>query len=125
MAGASPAAFLKLDGELGHIEPGYRASLVLADERFSDPRNLDRRRTVGRLRVQIDLPPPAAGVAARLARALQGFGEMDVSRHRPGGEAPPSSNVQIFRVPRLVAPRQARTRQRVARGGISELASDS
>jgi len=35
MASANPAAFLKLDAELGRIEPGYRASLVLADERFN------------------------------------------------------------------------------------------
>jgi N-acetylglucosamine-6-phosphate deacetylase len=35
MASANPAAFLKLDGELGRIEPGYRASLVLADDRFN------------------------------------------------------------------------------------------
>jgi N-acetylglucosamine-6-phosphate deacetylase len=35
MASANPAAFLKLDGELGRIEPGYRANLVLADDRFN------------------------------------------------------------------------------------------
>lgn len=35
MASANPAAFLKLDRELGRIEPGYRASLVLADERLN------------------------------------------------------------------------------------------
>jgi N-acetylglucosamine-6-phosphate deacetylase len=35
MAGANPAAFLRLDAELGRIEPGYRASLVLADDRFN------------------------------------------------------------------------------------------
>jgi N-acetylglucosamine-6-phosphate deacetylase len=29
MASLSPASFLKLDGELGRIAPGYRASLVL------------------------------------------------------------------------------------------------
>jgi N-acetylglucosamine-6-phosphate deacetylase len=34
MASANPAAFLKLD-DLGRIEPGYRASLVLADERLN------------------------------------------------------------------------------------------
>jgi N-acetylglucosamine-6-phosphate deacetylase len=34
MASANPAAFLKLD-DLGRIEPGYRASLVLADERMN------------------------------------------------------------------------------------------
>jgi N-acetylglucosamine-6-phosphate deacetylase len=28
MASATPAAFLGLDGELGHVKPGYRASLV-------------------------------------------------------------------------------------------------
>ena len=31
----NPAAFLKLDRELGRIEPGYRASLVLADEKLN------------------------------------------------------------------------------------------
>jgi N-acetylglucosamine-6-phosphate deacetylase len=35
MASANPAAFLRLDGELGRIEPGYRANLVLADERVN------------------------------------------------------------------------------------------
>jgi N-acetylglucosamine-6-phosphate deacetylase len=35
MAGANPAAFLRLEAELGRIEPGYRASLVLADERLN------------------------------------------------------------------------------------------
>ncbi len=35
MAGANPAAFLRLDAELGRIEPGYRASLVLADDRLN------------------------------------------------------------------------------------------
>jgi N-acetylglucosamine-6-phosphate deacetylase len=35
MAGANPAAFLRLDKELGRIEPGYRASLVLADDRLN------------------------------------------------------------------------------------------
>ena len=35
MASANPAAFLKLDSELGRIEAGQRASLVLADERFN------------------------------------------------------------------------------------------
>jgi N-acetylglucosamine-6-phosphate deacetylase len=35
MASVNPAAFLKLDTELGRIEAGYRASLVLADERFN------------------------------------------------------------------------------------------
>jgi N-acetylglucosamine-6-phosphate deacetylase len=35
MASANPAAFLKLDAELGRIEPGYRASLVLADDRLN------------------------------------------------------------------------------------------
>jgi len=34
MASANPAAFLRLDAELGRIEPGYRASLVLADDRL-------------------------------------------------------------------------------------------
>jgi N-acetylglucosamine-6-phosphate deacetylase len=34
MASSNPAAFLGLEAELGRIEPGYRASLVLADERF-------------------------------------------------------------------------------------------
>ena len=34
MASANPAAFLKLD-DLGRIEAGYRASLVLADERLN------------------------------------------------------------------------------------------
>jgi N-acetylglucosamine-6-phosphate deacetylase len=32
MASAVPAAFVGLDGELGHIAPGYRASLVLLDD---------------------------------------------------------------------------------------------
>jgi N-acetylglucosamine-6-phosphate deacetylase len=35
MASTNPAAFLRLDAELGRIEPGYRASLVLADDRFN------------------------------------------------------------------------------------------
>jgi len=35
MASANPASFLKLDGELGRIEPGYRANLVLADDGFN------------------------------------------------------------------------------------------
>ena len=34
MASLYPAQFLGLDGELGRIEPGYRANLVLADERL-------------------------------------------------------------------------------------------
>ncbi|HEX2554567.1 MAG TPA: N-acetylglucosamine-6-phosphate deacetylase [Microvirga sp.] len=34
MASLTPAAFLRLDGELGRIAPGYRASLVLLDERL-------------------------------------------------------------------------------------------
>jgi N-acetylglucosamine-6-phosphate deacetylase len=34
MASANPAAFLGL-GDLGRIEPGYRASLVLADDRLN------------------------------------------------------------------------------------------
>jgi N-acetylglucosamine-6-phosphate deacetylase len=32
MASTNPAAFLGLDHELGKIEPGYRASLVLLDD---------------------------------------------------------------------------------------------
>jgi N-acetylglucosamine-6-phosphate deacetylase len=32
MASGVPAAFLGLDGELGRIAPGYRASLVLLDD---------------------------------------------------------------------------------------------
>ena len=32
MASRVPAAFLKLDQELGRLAPGYRASLVLLDE---------------------------------------------------------------------------------------------
>jgi N-acetylglucosamine-6-phosphate deacetylase len=32
MASLVPAAFLKLDHELGRIAPGYRADLVLLDE---------------------------------------------------------------------------------------------
>jgi N-acetylglucosamine-6-phosphate deacetylase len=32
MASLNPAAFLRLDHELGRIAPGYRASLVLLDE---------------------------------------------------------------------------------------------
>jgi N-acetylglucosamine-6-phosphate deacetylase len=35
MAGAHPAAFLRLDAELGRIEAGYRASLVAMDDRFA------------------------------------------------------------------------------------------
>lgn len=35
MASANPAAFLELDAELGRIEPGYRASLILADDRLN------------------------------------------------------------------------------------------
>ena len=35
MASTNPAAFLKLEAELGRIEAGHRASLVLADERFN------------------------------------------------------------------------------------------
>jgi N-acetylglucosamine-6-phosphate deacetylase len=31
MASLNPAAFLRLDHELGRIAPGYRASLVLLD----------------------------------------------------------------------------------------------
>jgi N-acetylglucosamine-6-phosphate deacetylase len=34
MASANPAAFLRLDGELGRIAPGYRASLVLLDDQL-------------------------------------------------------------------------------------------
>jgi N-acetylglucosamine-6-phosphate deacetylase len=34
MASAIPAAFLRLDGELGRIAPGYRASLALLDDAF-------------------------------------------------------------------------------------------
>ena len=34
MASANPASFLKLDHELGRIAPGYRASLVLVNDRF-------------------------------------------------------------------------------------------
>jgi N-acetylglucosamine-6-phosphate deacetylase len=32
MASLHPAAFLRLDHEVGRIAPGYRASLVLLDE---------------------------------------------------------------------------------------------
>jgi N-acetylglucosamine-6-phosphate deacetylase len=32
MASTNPAAFLRLDHELGRIAPGYRANLVLLDE---------------------------------------------------------------------------------------------
>ena len=32
MASRVPAEFLRLDGELGRIAPGYRASLVLLDD---------------------------------------------------------------------------------------------
>ncbi|HTU67090.1 MAG TPA: amidohydrolase family protein, partial [Steroidobacteraceae bacterium] len=35
MAGANPAAFLRLERELGRIEAGQRASLVLADDRLN------------------------------------------------------------------------------------------
>lgn len=35
MASAYPAAQLGLDGELGYIRPGYRASMVLVDEQFT------------------------------------------------------------------------------------------
>ena len=35
MASANPAAFLRLDTQLGRIEAGYRASLVLLDPRFN------------------------------------------------------------------------------------------
>ena len=34
MASQYPAEFLGLGGELGRIAPGYRANLVLADERL-------------------------------------------------------------------------------------------
>jgi N-acetylglucosamine-6-phosphate deacetylase len=34
MASRNPAAFLGLEAELGRIEPGYRANLVLADDRL-------------------------------------------------------------------------------------------
>ena len=34
MASSNPAAFLGLEGELGRIEAGYRANLVLADDRL-------------------------------------------------------------------------------------------
>jgi N-acetylglucosamine-6-phosphate deacetylase len=32
MASRAPATFLRLDGELGRIAPGYRANLVLLDD---------------------------------------------------------------------------------------------
>jgi N-acetylglucosamine-6-phosphate deacetylase len=35
MASLNPAAFLRLDHELGRIAPGYRASLVLLDDGFN------------------------------------------------------------------------------------------
>ena len=35
MASAAPAAFLRLEGELGTIAPGYRADLVLLDDRLT------------------------------------------------------------------------------------------
>jgi N-acetylglucosamine-6-phosphate deacetylase len=35
MASLNPAAFLRLDGELGRIAPGFRASLVLLDDRLN------------------------------------------------------------------------------------------
>ena len=35
MASLNPATFLRLDGELGRIAPGYRASLVLLDDGFN------------------------------------------------------------------------------------------
>jgi N-acetylglucosamine-6-phosphate deacetylase len=35
MASLYPAEFLGLAHELGRIEPGYRANLVLADERLN------------------------------------------------------------------------------------------
>jgi len=35
MASLHPAAFLKLDHELGRIAPGYRADLVLLDEKIA------------------------------------------------------------------------------------------
>jgi N-acetylglucosamine-6-phosphate deacetylase len=35
MASLSPAAFLRLDHELGRIAPGYRANLVLLDQDLS------------------------------------------------------------------------------------------
>jgi N-acetylglucosamine-6-phosphate deacetylase len=35
MASAQPAAYLKLERVLGRIEPGYLASLVLADEKLN------------------------------------------------------------------------------------------
>jgi N-acetylglucosamine-6-phosphate deacetylase len=35
MAARSPAAFLGVDGELGRIAPGYRASLVLLDSELA------------------------------------------------------------------------------------------
>jgi N-acetylglucosamine-6-phosphate deacetylase len=34
MASRAPAAFLRLDSELGRIAPGYRADLVLLDDRL-------------------------------------------------------------------------------------------
>lgn len=34
MASLSPARFLGLDGQLGVIAPGYRADLVLVDDRL-------------------------------------------------------------------------------------------
>jgi N-acetylglucosamine-6-phosphate deacetylase len=35
MASANPAAFLRLDDQLGRIAPGYRASLTLLDEHLT------------------------------------------------------------------------------------------
>ena len=35
MASLGPAAFLRLDGELGRIAPGYRANLVLLDDELN------------------------------------------------------------------------------------------
>ena len=34
MAAPAPAAFLRLDGELGRVAPGFRADLVLLDARL-------------------------------------------------------------------------------------------
>jgi N-acetylglucosamine-6-phosphate deacetylase len=43
LASMHPAAFLRLDHELGRIAPGYRANLVAMDEKLQVQRTLDRR----------------------------------------------------------------------------------
>ena len=58
MASEYPAEFLGLGHELGRIAPGYRANLVLIDDRVQCPQNLDRGT---RLSLSVLRQPNAAG----------------------------------------------------------------